>query len=78
MKKQYSRKFGQWRVTVTRDKVSVVGDWQSNYGTVYGLRYDAFGYRRFYGMASSVGLTSKVRNYIEESVEKIYAGEEEA
>ena len=42
MKKIFSRKFGQNRVTVTGDRIDITGAWYSNRGIFYEFSFDAY------------------------------------
>jgi hypothetical protein len=72
MKTTYSRRFGQWQVTVNKNSVSVIGNFFSNYGVVYGLHYDIFNRPRFFGMDSNIGMTGRVIDYVNSCITKLY------
>ena len=71
MKNLYSRMFGNVRVTVTRNTVFLEGEWISNRGVVYGLNYDIFGQKSYFGMDMDIP-RGRIRTYIEDSIEKLY------
>ena len=75
MKNYYNRKFGQYDVEVTMNGVSIVGDYNSNYGTVYPHKVgqtDNLGNPcQLFGMEWGYGLTKGIVAYINKSINSI-------
>ena len=76
MKKIFSRKFGQNRVTVTGDKINITGDFYSNQGFFYEFNFNAYKCHieqkrgaytcpQVIGMNWTYGLTSTIKKWLE-------------
>lgn len=76
MKQFYAKKFGTLSVEVTRTEVSVIGEYNSNFGTVYPDNVGKTGNfgepKQTFGMEWNYGLTDIVIAYIKLSILKLY------
>ena len=69
----HKRLFGQWRVTITGYKISIVGNWYSNYGLIYphmATRWADGEECQVIGMDNGYGLTKQALEYIHDYIRK--------
>ena len=74
---QHKRLFGQWCVKINHHKISIVGNWHSNYGLIYPhmVKRWAKGVDcQVIGMDNSYGMTKQVKTYIYNYIHKHYKG----
>lgn len=79
MKTKYSRQFGSDCVTVTRDDVSIVGNYNSNFGKVYSHNIGrSYPYPlinqeySLFGMDWGYGITPRVQAYITHAIKRLH------
>lgn len=68
------RRFGQWEVTLTGDRISIIGDWYSNHGIIYRHMVSRWladpDHVQIIGMDSTRGITKRTLAYIHQYIRK--------